>query len=389
MKGKILIVGPVLKTYGGVSRFQEDLLDSQIDYDFAHFNTARPPKLRSVPDVVPGYREVISAGLLRAAIAIVVTGWHIMAFSWALFRERADLVHIAAVTYWPFWESAAYLWISKVFRARVVLHMLAPFDIFYVKGSTAARWLIRTVLGRADHLLCLSERDRAVFSTLFPSGSISVLRSNVDLRSCSDHEVDRQDRERVNVLFVGGVDPFRKGINDILMALPVVIEAHRECLFTFTGGENLQCALDESLDPRLRPWVSYLGWIDEGEKGELYRSADLLVLPSYEEGLPYVIVEAMAAGLPIVATPVGAIPEVINDGINGLLVKPGDYRALADKLLTLCRNEGLRSRIGRANRERARLLFSQEVVFQELETIYDHLINDLPDRGDRCGDRSH
>lgn len=373
MKGKVLVVGPILKTYGGVSRFQEDLLNSQIHYDFVHFNTARPPKLHSVP--VTGYDELFSAGLRRTAIAIILTGWHLLKFPWALIREAPVIVHIAAVTYWPFWESAIYLLISKVTGAKVVFHMLAPFDVFYQKSDTKIQSLIRATLGRADRVVCLSEQDKALMSTFLPSSSISVLRSNVRVSFGSATDVDRRGREWINVVFVGGLDPFRKGIHDILKALPIVIDVCKNVCFTFTGGPNVQHALDHSLDSRFTPWVSFRGWIAETEKAALYRAADLLILPSYEEGLPYVIIEAMSAGLPIIATPVGAIPEVIKEGINGFLINPGDYKALAERIVRLCRDEELRLRIGHTNLDEANRLYAQEVIFQELEAIYDQLVN--------------
>lgn len=372
MKHKVLVVGHILKTHGGVSRFQEDLLNSKIHYDFVHFNTVRPPKLRSVP--VSGYDELFSAGLRRAAIAIVITGWHLLKFPWVLIRQRPVIVHIAAVTYWPFWESAIYLLMSKVMGVKVVFHMLAPFDVFYQRSDRKIHSLIRLALRRADHVVCLSEGDKAVMSTFLPSSSVAVLRSNVRLSAASAINVDRGGRERINVIFIGGLDPFRKGIYDILKALPMVISACKDIRFTFTGGDNVRYALDNSLDPLFAPWVSFRGWLSEIEKEALYRAADLLLLPSYEEGLPYVIVEAMAAGLPIVSTPVGAIPEVIEEGINGFLITPGEYQTLARRIVRLCRDEQLRLQIGHTNRDEASRLYAQDVIFQELEAIYDQLL---------------
>lgn len=373
MKHKVLLVGHIVKTHGGVSRFQKDLLNSRIHYDFIHFNTARPPKLRSVP--VTGYDELFSAGLRRAAIAIVITGWHLLKFPWVLIRQRPVILHIAAVTYWPFWESAIYLLMGKIKGVKVVFHMLAPFDAFYQRSYAKIRSLIRSVLRRADHVVCLSERDKAVMSTFLPSRSVSVLRSNVRVSAGSATDVDRRGRQRINVIFIGGLDPFRKGIYDILKALPMVIGVCRNVRFTFTGGDNVRDALDNSLDPLFTPWVSFRGWISEAEKVALYRAADLLLLPSYEEGLPYVIVEAMAGGLPIISTPVGAIPEVIEEGINGFLIDPGDYEALAQRIVRLCQDDELRLQISHTNRDKARRLYAQELIFQKLEAIYDRLVN--------------
>ena len=260
-------------------------------------------------------------------------------------------------------------------RVKVVFHMLAPFGVFYQRSNAKIRSLIRAALRCADHVVCLSEKDEAVMSTFLPSSSISVLRSNVRLSPGSTTNIDRRGRERINVIFVGGLDPFRKGIYDILKALPMVIGACKNVHFTFTGGDNVRHALNQRLDSNFAPWMSFRGWLSEAEKEALYREADLLLLPSYEEGMPYVIVEAMAAGLPIISTPVGAIPEVIEEGINGFLINPGDYQALARRVVQLCRDEELRLQIGHTNRDKASRLYAQEVIFQELEAIYDQLVH--------------
>lgn len=82
----------------------------------------------------------------------------------------------------------------------------------------------------------------------------------------------------------------------------------------------------------------------------------------------------MAAGLPIISTPVGALPEVIEEGINGFLINPGDYQALARRIVRLCQDEQLRLQIGHTNRDKASRLYAQDVIFQELEAIYDQLL---------------
>lgn len=372
MSGKILLVGPRLKIYGGVSRFIEDLLNSGMDYEFVHFNTSRPPKMRSSPTV--GYNEVFSAGLVRSIIGILITSWHVLKFLYIISRESPDVVHIASVTYWVFWESAAYLLISKTMGVKVIFHMLGPFDIFYQKSGAKIKLLIRAILQKADRVICLSNLDKGLFSIFLLPENISVLRSNVRLNYDHVFYPDRKGRKRVEILFIGGVDPFRKGIYDILKALPTVVGKIKEIRFTLTGGENTQKALNDALEPNFTPWVSFQGWISDAEKLELYQTSDLLLLPSYEEGLPYVLIEAMAYGLPIITTPVGGIPEVIKDGINGFLINPGDYESLANRIIYLSQNEQLRLSMGDINREEFRQYYSQEFIFRDLEATYSNLI---------------
>ena len=101
---------------------------------------------------------------------------------------------------------------------------------------------------------------------------------------------------------------------------------------------------------------------------------DLFVLPSLWEGLPMAVLEAMAAGLPVVATAVGGTPEVVVDGVTGLLVPPRDPHALAEAILRLLRDPDLRKRMGGAGRERVAAHFSVEQMVQRTEKLYEHLL---------------
>jgi len=99
-------------------------------------------------------------------------------------------------------------------------------------------------------------------------------------------------------------------------------------------------------------------------------SCDLFVLPSWAEGLPNSVLEAMAAGLPVVATRVGGIPEVIEDGVSGLLVAPRDSHALAIAILQVLKNERLAKQLGRSAKERVYTQFNFERLLSELDNLY-------------------
>ena len=97
--------------------------------------------------------------------------------------------------------------------------------------------------------------------------------------------------------------------------------------------------------------VTFAGWVRGEEKLALLQEAALLALPSYAEGVPIAVLEAMAAGLPVVTTPVGGIPDLIADGRNGLLVQPGDVPALASAINRLLDDPALRGAMGDLNRQ--------------------------------------
>ena len=115
---------------------------------------------------------------------------------------------------------------------------------------------------------------------------------------------------------------------------------------------------------RLRPNVS------NQEKNELYMGCDIFLLPTYAEGLPNALLEAMSFGLPVITTPVGAIPEVIKDGENGFLIDPGDAKALSDRIITLIEDPGLRETMGKNNIKSINTEFAQEKMIEKIDRIY-------------------
>jgi len=127
----------------------------------------------------------------------------------------------------------------------------------------------------------------------------------------------------------------RKGTYDLLAAIPQVLARCPHTRFVLAGDGDLErCRALVAAQP-WRDRVVIPGWTSGDARLRLYREADLFVLPSYNEGLPMGILEAMSFGLPVVSTPVGGIPELVEHGRSGLLVQPGDVPALGDAICDL------------------------------------------------------
>jgi glycosyltransferase involved in cell wall biosynthesis len=165
------------------------------------------------------------------------------------------------------------------------------------------------------------------------------------------------------VLFVGRLSA-PKGIHDLFDAVPQVLARHPEAKFVLVGvaeSDALEPVIRAEVERRgIAPRVTFLGALAGAQKAAAFVSAQMVVLPSWTEGFPLVIPEAMAAGLPVIATAVGAIPDFVQDGEDGFLVAPRDPRALADRICRLLEDEGLRRRISERVRERAPREFAIE-----------------------------
>jgi glycosyltransferase involved in cell wall biosynthesis len=119
--------------------------------------------------------------------------------------------------------------------------------------------------------------------------------------------------------------------------------------------------------------VDLLGWVQGEQKTRLLNSCRVYVLPSYFEGLPMSILEAMATGVPVIATAIGGIPEAIDDGVEGYLLAPGDVDGLAERLERLLSDDALAQRMGAAGRAKVERHFSTTAVMPRLEHIYAEL----------------
>jgi glycosyltransferase involved in cell wall biosynthesis len=143
-------------------------------------------------------------------------------------------------------------------------------------------------------------------------------------------------------------------------------------------GLRIECAGDGDLGKVQRyaqalnmgARVKLRGWLDRKAAEGLLARASVFVLPSYVEGLPMSLLEAMAMGCPVVATCVGGIPDIVEDGVNGLLVRPGDPHALAGALARVLRDKALASRLGEAARATVADRFTAERSLARLEKIY-------------------
>jgi glycosyltransferase involved in cell wall biosynthesis len=171
------------------------------------------------------------------------------------------------------------------------------------------------------------------------------------------------------ILFLGRLE-VSKGIFDLLEAVAAVRAALPDVRLVCAGdGQRIAVArYAERLG--IADAVKFTGWVGPSGKRALLETAAVFALPSYDEALPFGLCEAMAAGLPVVASPVGGVPEVVTDGASGFLVAPGDKATLERSLRKLLTDRALGARLGAAARETARLRFAPERSLARLEEIY-------------------
>jgi glycosyltransferase involved in cell wall biosynthesis len=369
------MLGPLPPTVGGITSFMSGLMDSNLckKYDLEFFGTERPTV--GITKNVSDYTVVLQIGFFALAKSIFLTMSHVLSFPLVLLRKRSDIVHINTASYWSFWENAFYLLVSRAFSRKTILHIHGGgFKEFYQDSNCFSKFLIRKTLGLSHEVIVLSPSWGKFLEGLLAKDRIAVIENFVDLSQFHTY-VRKYDASKrpITVLFVGGTAAKEKGLYDIINAIPLVLEQYRDILFVFVACSSISELRIFSEKEPMASHTRLLGYLHGDEKLQIFFESDIFILPSYGEGLPITILEAMATGLPVIATSVGAIPEVIEDGKNGFLIEVGDYMDLAKKILTLARDIKLRQEIGKNNLKKIERQYNKDLIVSKLSAEYDEL----------------
>jgi glycosyltransferase involved in cell wall biosynthesis len=231
----------------------------------------------------------------------------------------------------------------------------------------------------ADLIFALSEFSRTDTCRAYrvPLSRIGVMYAGVDYSFLGHRAAYSKSREGpLTLLFCGRLNGPReqKGIDVLLKSLPSAVQDHDVVLHIIGTGPRLEQyrTLAEKLN--VARHVRFLGFVEHDEMPQHYAQADLFVLPSRRESFGLVLAEAMACGLPVVATTAGAIPEVVEDGVTGVLVPPDEPEALAEAINSLLSDRETRAAMGMKGRERVEKHFTWDKVAQRLIEGYHKML---------------
>lgn len=355
---KIIMIGPFPKDkiFGGISAIICTFLSSNSlhQYDITYFSTSSKGNL---------VHKLVSMSInpLRFLVYLVLNDVHIL--------------HIHTASWLSFYRKTIYILIGKLLRRKIILQIHgAEFNKFYSWGPGFNRKIISRVLNSVNLILALSERRANDVMEKTENRNIKMIFNPVNTSIFTSHSYKSKiGKKPKKVLFMGKLCE-RKGIYDLLETVPLVVKKFPNVKFMLCGdGEIANCRqICEQIG--ITPYVEILGWTTGNDKVRVLRNAYIFVLPSYDEGLPVAILEAMSTGLPIISTRVGGIPDIIRDGVNGFLLEPGDIPGIADRIIKLLNEENLKQKIGKNNFIQARECFDVNVVGKQLSQIYRELL---------------
>lgn len=344
---KILVIGPSpIRSKGGMATVIEEIAkDKKLNEEFE----------------IDIYESYIDGNKLKVLL------FSVLSFLRFYFTKRNyDVYHIHAASYGSTFRKGWYIRAVKKWKKKAILHIHgAEYMVFYEKSNKKEK--IRSILNAADIVIALSDEWKHRFDENFGLTNCVVLENGIDMERLAPAISNYQEHPH-SFVSLGRIGK-RKGTYDLIATIDQVKSEVPDIKCYLAGDGEIEKCKELIKMKKLEDSIIVIGWADFDKKVELLQKSSVLILPSYNEGLPMAILEGMACGKAIISTTVGAIPEVVKKE-NGILIKPGDIIALADALRKYCRDEKTVEMAGSANRNLIKKNYSMDVMHQKLAQYY-------------------
>jgi len=321
--------GPSIAHVGGMATVIRTYTEHQIGAD----------EVRCAPTWIPGSRVRSAAHMLRAVARVV------------RFRSD-DVAHVHVSEGGSFVREGAVIAAASLGRGTVVV---AVHGARFAESARGRRRLVAWVLRRADAIVVLGETDGALVATLAPGVPVELVLNPTPIDT---HALPAA--ETAEIVLFGGEVGRRKGADVLERAWPLVAARRPKARCVVVGPRTGEHAIQgERMELR--------GAVGRQEMRRLLHASRVVALPSRQEALPMMLTEAMAAGRPFVATPVGAIPSI---SAGGTLVPVGDAQALADALVELLADPAAAERVGRRGQRFCAEAQNVRVIDERIRAVY-------------------
>lgn len=283
-------------------------------------------------------------------------------------KDTFDIIHIHMSYKGSFFRKYYVTKLCKRNNKKVIIHLHgSEFKDFYNNGDKKRKSQIRELFTIADVSVVLGEDWKQFIKEIAPNSNVIVVNNAIALPDIGE----KKPNENLTFLFLGALIK-RKGVIDLLTAVQTI---KKEGITNFKvliagSGEEENTLKNYVEENNLGDCVEFLGWINNTQKPGILKKSDVLVLPSYNEGLPIAILEAMSYGLPILSTNVGSIREAVVTGENGCLFKPGEVAKMASEMKKMIDDMDYWRQSSLKSRDICEEKFSDRVFFDKIQNIY-------------------
>ncbi len=356
LSGKILIVGPDFKNHrGGIGAVIETY--STFFEDFKFFPTHRSFK-NNFTKITYFFKQLIKLpGYLRKDTNI-------------------QIVHIHGSHGASLYRKFVVFFLSKfLLKKKVIYHVHSDsFHIIFQNSGVIRKWVIRTLINKSDGIVCLSDFWFQFFTNNFKPKQITIINNVINAPQRSIVFSAARDNT-INFLFLGRIGD-RKGLFDLLDVIRSGINIFKHRIKLYVGGDGEVERLETYIkDNNLGGIVEYIGWVDAAKKENYFLKSHVFILPSYSEGLPVSLLEAMSYGMPVLSTNVGGIPEILDNRVNGIMINPGDKEAMAAAILAFLNDPNKITDFGKESLRKVEP-YLPSYVSRQLINCYELLLTD-------------
>lgn len=342
----ILMVGPSRNANGGMTTVVNNYFDSSL-----------------VDKVNLKYIATTKDGniFIRVAYNFIA---YIKVFFYLLIK-KVDIVHIHMASRGSFYRKSLIVKFSKFLEKKTIIHLHgASFAKFYEDESNdSQKKYICNIFSIADQIIVLSVEWKNKILSWFDC-NIEVLENGVFVPTKNYYSNSSK-----NIVLLGRLNE-RKGTYDLLSIVNEVVEKFNDVKFILAGDGDLNRLNNKINQLGINKYVEVLGWINKEKREEILKDALIYVLPSYNEGMPMSVIEAISYGIPSISTWVGGIPQLIDNNESGFLIQPGDTEDLKDKIVTLLDNAPLRESMSKKGYQKIDKRFNLENQINQLVNIY-------------------
>lgn len=345
---KILYIAPDISVKGGISTVIKGFLSTNLSQKY---------NIILVASHVDGLKI---RKLVQAITGLLKTTYY-------LIFKHVDIVHIHGGDITSGKRKYFYFRLVKLFKRKVIYHFHGGSLLEqYPNTSSAWKRCIRQLLEDSDLVIGLSASWRNPIMQIAPRCNFQVIYNSVQLPI-----IDERKREKkfINITFLGLLCE-RKGIFDLIEVVSRLITKGFNIHLTVGGNGDISRFHNEIKIKGLKNHVTYVGWIVGNAKDKLLRNTDIFVLPSYGEGMPMTILEAMSYAIPVVSTFVGGIPSLIINGTTGYMIQPGDMNNLYERILDLVNDADKRRTFGQRGRKVIEEKHNLSVNVDKIDAIY-------------------